>query len=304
MKSKSNSVTDLKEAIDQFAAHHEAVLLGTITYDANTDKYSVERVNPTTPRLEFQFHKLGLEYVNYVLTRANRQNKGQIHMERGEGRADLIRQFVAADRQFVFALSTKMELVGCMAHYNPISNAEVFKMVSGNGMIDLMDSFSVRETGMEIRLRSKHVVDGAHNSKFGIVISNGETGHTALSFSSWWEIDGFEIRLPFKGYTRHLSTVNGTYENVQEILEAGVEAEWLLDMQALPLTIFTDLWNELRKTVSARAVEAIDAELAKCTTFLDAASAIGRLTQIKGIKTVANRLMGLVEKQIPAVAAI
>lgn len=108
-------------------------------------------------------------------------------------------------------------LMGLMTSYNPFSHAQVLDMIEEAELTAQVKWSSVSDVELKLFIGMKSL--GVHNAEFGMVITNGETGHVALGYHAAIKVDGYIYTWPLSATRRHLSKLDEAKKSLQVALE-------------------------------------------------------------------------------------
>ena len=116
------------------------------------------------------------------------------------------------NQEYIIAVN-KGAAYGVTANYNPKYNVEVLQDIVDTGMESLVSSCFIDHEKMRVYFEQRD----QQGIKFGMVVLNGETGHTALSYRVYVAKDKYEFTSPTFGRRKHLGQLDKVDNSIKEV---------------------------------------------------------------------------------------
>lgn len=114
----------------------------------------------------------------------------------------------AAPYEVFNAVTVGGELYGLPKNYNIVSHETVLEWIEDMGLASKVRWASISAYEMALFVSSSYKGNGGPSYEYGILVTNGMTGHVALKFSSYIKVGGEYIREFKDAHTsKHLSNV-------------------------------------------------------------------------------------------------
>lgn len=323
---RGDTFSHLTELDRQYPA---AITLADWTDTVIRDRSMVTPLFRVSTELTYTVGDVGMAYVCYRLKNYLDQKIAMKHFRAREfsqlnamlkdAHARLMSQYRHEGRgapKFVFS-SVDGELLGVLTgYYTPVHDSVLFDLIHSNELHGRVARWEWNPTRLRMFLRSGETTGGF--LKWGVSITNGETGHVALSFrSSLWtdRVNGYHYDFTppvvMHEHRRHMSAklLASTLSSMQKAIDENIMEEILAyaekNLSGRWAWSFAEShWEDVRGRDSAKAklYAKVDAEMAlaragSCLDFIVTILEVGASVN-KSVAAVAERIVQLILDEV------
>lgn len=195
-----------------------------------------EGETPAVPEWGFEFHKLGKIYAYHNLGVLYSANYRMVNDEIAKPLPEFvesINEFAAGKgtgkratkqtKNLVIATCRGM-IVGIMKTYKAVSNIEILASIQASSLGENITYVKQTLTEMTVKVRGSN----DSGTRFGLLVTNGNTGYTGFRVDSYWRTGTYEKTLKEDFKFRHLKEVPEALRNFHEL--AAKALAFKLDM--------------------------------------------------------------------------